>query len=571
MSSKFSSITAAVGATLALASAGTAHALAPNQPIAASVLVGGATAQDPGFLVIARTICQNNPIDLGNLAASDATRMDAYVGTDNAVYTCKSNGAVVANNTNIAIYKTAVGGSGTGTIAISRQVTSYGSPTVNVVFLPTNLTTLPNSGNCTTATSVVGAITVGAKTAAQYLNHTACGAGNRAVVPQIGLADVEPALVDGSLPSDTARLSTTAVNHGIFGFAVSEPLRNALQAAQGLVACTVARGDASRELLANQPSLTRGQIAAIISGNITNWNQITARGSNLGVYSYVAANPGAGCPLPTALAGEGGARTFVARRVPSSGTQAIAEIWALKQRCAASVAPFLDDSDSAGDGSTTDPTWNPDNYVQAYSSSSGVRHALDRASGPWSAQTSPAPLSATRWQIGLLSCENTPAGTAPRAYRFLKVHGATPGLRDTANSAYDFYAEQVVNTSNAVPPPAGLPAAFADYLKLNLADPDVLRTVNAGIPQPGTNLAGIGAVAGDWVADQGQGCLLAVPDGDQVAPPAQPLTASSIQTTPVNTSWKRPLGETNNCQDPVTLGVLEGRTPVGGFNQTNPQ
>jgi hypothetical protein len=565
----------ALGALSALC-AGGAHALSPTTPIDANVFVGGATAQDPGFLLITRTICQNNAIDPLNLAASDATRMDAYNGTDNQVYTCLSNANLigVTVGTRIAIYKTSIGGSGTGVIPIARQITDYGTPVNQVRYLPVP-SALPNGGNCTIG-NVIGAVAVGARTAAQYLNHTACGSGNRAIVPQVGISDVEPALIDGALPSDTSALTTTAVNHGIFGYSVSEPLRNALQAAQGLVACSVARGDASRELQRNQPSLTRQQIAAVATGNVTNWNQLTVRvgAQTLGLYDYIVSQGAFGsagnqaCPFPTALAGEGGARTFVIRRVPSSGTQAITEIWTLNQRCTSGIAEILGDSDPAADTAATQPSFNPDNYVQAYSSSSGVRNGLDRASGPWAVQTgSPTEY---RWAIGNLSCENTPfAAGANRAYRPVKIHGASPGLRDTATSAYDFYAEQVVNTSVAVPPPAGLPSAFATYLATNLADADVLRTVNAGFALPGTNLAGIGLVPGDWVTDQGGGCLLGVPDGVSINPPAPPITATAITTTPVNTSWKRPLGVTNNCQDPVTLGVLGYETPVGGFSATN--
>jgi hypothetical protein len=569
---------AATGVLAGLASLGAQQALAlsPSQPIAARVYVGGATAQDPGFLLIARSVCQSVAIDNTNAttrAASDATRMDAYLGTDNQVYTCKSNAELspeVPVGTNIAIYKTSVGGSGTGVIPIARQITSYGTPTINVVYFPTTLTALPNSGDCTIAggaSAVVEPVTVGAKTAARYLVHTLCGAGNFAKVPEIGISDVEPAFIDGSTPNDQLELTTTAVNHSIFTWSVSEPLRNALQAAQGLVACTVARDDASRELVANQPNLTRAQVAAIMSGNITNWNQISRPGTNQGLYDYITTQSTVGCPRPTALAGEGGARSFVIRRVPSSGTQAITEIWTLKQRCEAGVAQFLGDSDPAGNGSSAIPTFDPTNYVQEYSSSSGVRNGLDKASGPWSKQASP--LAEFRWAIGLLSCENTFNGQSPaedRSYRPIKLDNAFPGMIDTINSAYSFYAEQVVNTSNDVPPPAGLPAKFSAYMALNLADRDVLRVVNEGLFFPGTTRLGV-PLLGDHATTQGRGCLLAVPDGATLLPPAQPLTAAAVNGSPVNSSWKRPLGTTNNCQDPVTLGVFPGvQTPAGGKN-----
>jgi hypothetical protein len=565
----------ALGALAALASTG-AQALAPSTPIDAQVFIGGATAQDPGFLLIVRTICQNNAINTSTaatIAASDATRMDAYLGTDNQVYTCLSNTALagVPNGTRIAVYKTSIGGSGTGVIPLARQITDYGGNLVRFLPVPSSL-----PAACTAVApgaAVIGQVAVGARVAAQYISHTGCGSGTRAIVPQIGISDVEPALIDGALPSDVTALTTTAVNHGIFGFAVSEPLRNALQAAQGLVSCSVGRADASRELLNNQPSLTRPQLAAIMTGNVSNWNSITVRGASgaSGLYDFVAAQGAFGsagnqaCPFPTALAGEGGARTFIIRRVPSSGTQAITEIWTAKQRCEQGVVEFLGDLDGANDASGTQPTFDPDAWVQAYSSSSGVRNGLDRAAGPWAVQAgSPAQY---RWAIGNLSCENTAASAGGnRAYRFVKINGATPGLRDTANTSYDFYAEQVTNTSNAAPPPAGLPTAFNSYLNVNLSDPDVLRTVNGGIPQPGTNLSGIGAVAGNWVTEQGQGCLMGVPDGVSLFPPAAPITAATIQTTPVNTTSKRPLGFTNNCQDPAWAGFL-GTTPVGGFNQ----
>jgi hypothetical protein len=587
-----------VAAAVAAIVGSNAYALGPSATIAAEVYVGGATAQDPGFLLITRTICQNTEdgadLDetkgLQDLLDAPNSRMDAYLGTDNQVYTCLTNADFetdtgVVEGTAVAIYKTSLGGSGTGVLPISRQTTSYG--TINVRFLPVP-SALP--GACTSGGSFVGEVTVGSKVAANYLTHGSCGTGNRAIVPQVGISDVEPALIDGALQSDADALTTTAVNHGIFGFAVSEPLRNALQAAQDLVPCTVARGDASREATANQPSLTKGQIQAILTGFVYNWNQIKVRPSAIdgyvpgapvpGVYDYIAAqgtfDPAGlvgniGCPSPTALgvtalaegAVEGGARTYWMRRVPSSGTQAITEIWAAKQRCASGVSSVLEDSDSAGEGSTTNPGFNQATYVQAYSSSSGVRHGLDRASGPWSVQSGSQ--GQYIWAIGNLSCENSWASASGnRAYRFVKIRGAMPGLRDVANNAYDFYAEQVVNKNTDLALPA-VASAFHDYLAVNLSNADVLETVNGGFALPGTALEGIGAVAGDWSQVQGQGCLLGVPTN--AAPPVGPITAAVITDTPVNTSYKASSGSTNNCQDPMILGVLGGYTPVGGHDQ----
>lgn len=554
-SAKIVSVASAVAAALGAVWIAPAHALAPNVAITARVYVGGATAQDNGVERVARTVCQNNIVANGGNAQNPTTRMDVYRGTDNRVFTCLTNSALaptVAAGTAIAIHKTSVGGSGTGTIPIARNTATYtsGGTTINVVFLADTLTTLPNAGVCTIsggplADGVVPGETTLGSTFAGYVNHTACGVGTNARVPQIGVSDVEPDKTADVQPNEPGRLTTSAVNHGIFGIVVSQNLRNVLQAAQNLTV--------GSETYANMPSLTRAQIAAIFNGNINDWNQISSR-SGVGLVDFAAAD-GA---LPDAA----NPTTFIIRRVPSSGTQAITEIFTLDQRCAPGVAEFLPDSDPAGNGSTTNPSFDPNNYVQEYSSSTGVRNGLDRAAGALSVLN---PAAANNWAIGLLSTENNNVDTAQgnRAYRFIKIGGFAPTQLDTVNSGYYFYAEQVANISNgapgaAPPPPAGLPTAFHSYLVANLSSPAVLDGLNAAFRYP-------------W----GDAGLLGIPDpnnGIFAAP--EPRTQATVRANPINSSWKSGSGTTNNCQDPTILG-FGAATPGGGINngtagQANP-
>lgn len=555
-STKIGSVAAAVAAALgSVVWMAPAHALAPNVAITARVYVGGATAQDNGVERVARTVCQNNVAANGGPNQNPNTRMDIYRGTDNRVFTCLANSALapaVANGTAIAIAKTSVGGSGTGVIPIARNATTYtsGGTTINVVFLSDTLTTLPNSGNCTVSggplnDGVVPSETTLGSTFAGYVNHTACGVGTNVRVPQIGVSDVEPDKTADVAPEEPGRLTTVAVNHGVFGIVVSQNLRNALQAAQNLTV--------GSETYANMPSLTRRQIGSIFTGGISNWNEISSR-AGVGLVDMANADPA----IPNPLNGT----TFIMRRVPSSGTQAITEIFTTGARCMQGVAEFLPDSDPAGNGSGVIPTFNTTNYVQEYSSSTGVRNGMDRAAGALSVQNPAAP---ERWAIGLLSTENNNIDTANgnRAYRFIKIDGFAPTLLDTVNSGYAFYAEQVANISNgaagaAPPPPAGLPTAFHSYLVANLSAPAVLDGLNAAFRYP-------------W----GDAGLLGIPDpNNSIFAAPEPRTQATVRATPINSSFKSGSGATNNCQYPTILG-FGAATPAGGVNnatsgQSNP-
>ena len=181
----------ALAAAIALASGG-AHALDPSATVDLEIWVGGASAQDGSFGNFFTSLC-------------DAGTLDSYFdvfatnpGSDHRAFFCRISAANVAGlsgDLNVLLHKRSDGGSGQGVVPVARS-------------LPQDHMIIDN-GNCTD----------------QGGNEWFCDLGPanlEAVVPDIGISDLEPTLFFGPnttggnpvTPADVANLDINgAVGH----------------------------------------------------------------------------------------------------------------------------------------------------------------------------------------------------------------------------------------------------------------------------------------------------------------------------------------------------------------------
>lgn len=223
--------------------------------------------------------------------------------------------------------------------------------------------------------------------------------------PKFGLSDVEPSLFvginkdSGADPDWTpAMAANVTINNQVaaqaFGVAVSKNLYDQLQLAQGL-------NDADDLPGANQPSLSKAEIRAYLSGNK---RDITATLPSNGSFANTAAR--------------------VCRRVTGSGSQAASNAYFMEFPCngGGGLTP-ADNSNDDWTGNNTAPTALPaaaDGYAVIMNSGSGnVVTCLNDAN----TKNTPA--------IGVLSLENR---VGSNSYRYIKIDGMSPNQDVNGNS-----------------------------------------------------------------------------------------------------------------------------------------
>jgi len=233
-------------------------------------------------------------------------------------------------------------------------------------------------------------------------------------LPAGGFSDVEAALFGISI--DGFGTEANANVGQVFGIATSTSLYRAMQVAQGIYPSVAAANSADPDYLpANAPSISHAQYASIVSGT--------------------AANAGILVPGSSAALN-------LARRVPTSGTQASSNVTFLHNPC----------NGDAAIGGALAPVG------QADSTSTLI---ITEGSGTGNAKTA---LSTTGFAIGVLSLENNwRTDTSSNGYRYIKldnVHPEAPiagsGQTSDANARYtaaqglyDFHMEMKSFVANS--------------------------------------------------------------------------------------------------------------------------
>lgn len=497
-------------------------ALPPSPTPQVELFLSGATAQDEAL----ENLMRLKPGIEGARNVCEAGTLDIYrakiEGVAKRVFYCRAsaNVAGLAAGTRIAIHKSS-GGSGEGVTPVSAGST--------VAYL--DLARLPEVASCRT-----GVEERGTEDFIAYRNHTGCdGAGKRAV-PRAGISDVEPALVGGI----TQPLTVKPQNQLVWGLPVTKNLRNALQAAQGLVRSSVPHDDPGRDTAASMPSLSRAQVAGLFSGTLNNWEQLyDSEGTPFTRSRFLApappANPDASGASPGAYRPErrAGSSVYICRRIESSGTQASYEAHYLRNRCVKDTPPFVRPNDGSdvrkgGDVSKLVRIAAPAGSVYAGTGTGDVRDCLD------------AHEQFNRWAVGILSTEN-PGNNGNREFRYLKVDGAAPTLLNAYGGRWAHVSEQSMQWRRSFTASLGASdeGRLLSFVASNMGLPRVIRALNSGFVHP-------------W----GQGGYLA-PATVGFKPPKPPVTDAALRENPV-AGITRSLNGLSNCAEPVVVQ----QTPV---------
>lgn len=392
-----------------------------------------------------------------------------YDSNDYAVV-CTPKSSVLtlpSGKTNIAVVKNSVGGSGQGiTPEIAHSTLTFLNPFTNT------------------------------------LSTTA--------VPDIGMSDEEPALLvaAGAASGDVTKLTSSPLNVVTFGTPVTLGLRNALQTKEIAAGTLPSTCSAGNESMACMPSLSRGQIASIFTGQTVGWSE------------FGLTNPA------------GDDNIYIAKRVITSGTQTGSRVFFLNDPCSGGVISFVN-ADIAESNTKADAC-NAASY-------SGAR--IFEASGSGNVETCVTNHDRNgRWAIGVNSTEYpglpgadqteayTPAGGADLGskinngdhQRHIKIDGIAPITFNTAVNRYQNWVEATMNVSNVytLSPDA---AALQTLMVSDFNDPSVLNTINAGF-----NTTALLHAAGDTGVDAG----IVAPAPGLPATPATPASLANTKASP---------------------------------------
>lgn len=418
---KLNKVSRAVGIACAAMSATTAFALNASSFTAGTtsqIHISGASAQDNGILVFALRNCTQT---------AGVSSLHRYRISNNFVYFCTPIAALGQSQSQAAIYKYSVGGSGNGVAPINNSAA--------LPFL--DLTKI--AGACTTNNVTNAAFNGTSYVDVQCTATAATTTLQTPVTTRIGLSDVEPPF----FTTETGNLTADPISTLIFGVPVSTNVYRQLQSNQGLATgyCTntgsfigTATAGATQQweyLVECMPSLSRAQIVSAFTAG-QSW-------AGIGV-SGVAGN------------------IYVARRVNSSGTQKFFEALVTRspngggdtlKSCIALTDPFLGadtglESTENGDTANRCQTGPALATVFAGSGGGNVRTCLaDHAAGG-------------RGAIGVLTAEDiAPSGL--NTWRFVKVNGGGAGDRgyaprdaDVASGEYTFWSVSSINYTSFV-------------------------------------------------------------------------------------------------------------------------
>ena len=490
----------------ALTAASSALAIDPaSVPRTSTLYISGATATNDALVQLAL-------LSAGGLCDASAGTIDVFVDTagaaiatdqnDQVMIACTSTASQFTGATDIVLLKESNGGSSRGTVQVALSQA--------IPFLSKTAPTCSTTG-----------VVVNEAGLEQYTLSSGC-TGVENIVPDAGIADVEAQLFLDSSQAVVDGLTATSLLQVIFAPVVTENLYRELQDAQGL---------ALDDTEANVPSLTLGQLHALYSGAITQWNQLQVDGAAGAGPDFIS---GGNVTSPTS--------PFVlhCRRGNDSGTQAGFASFFLNERCNATVPAFIPPTqtfttqDCEAEGCDWDPVEFGNEVVFAADGSSDVRNCMDARN------------DAGFLAIGVLSTNTTiPAETiidpatgetadTATDYRFIGINGGAPTLSSIANGAYPFVTENVLNVRSSGGP-TGNTANIVTFITSQFGQPSII-----------SGLLEVGVAGGDTG-------VLAIANGTTIVPNAPPVTPAAMLTNPVSSLSRSVGGSANNCQPQSAL------------------
>jgi hypothetical protein len=384
-------------AALAVA-CGQAFALSPTASVAdttVQVYMSGATAMRNIIGGLFTEHCKAGTLDVYYSAIGSFSGF-AFTANGDAhrVYTCTMTAtSPILAGKDVAFYKSDIGGSGQGVFPVYAR-TQRGF--LNLATCGTRAASVPNYV-CT---------------------------GEQQQVPMAGVSDVEPAMFKGinvpkddpSYPADgltdeqIGELSVKSLYQTVFGVAVNNALRNAMQTAQGLSPV----GDAGPT-----PTISRALAASYFNGGLSDPS------ASLGWQPLVASGDA-----------KKATRVNICRRVDGSGTQASANAQFLQFPCNSSPLTVADQgfSDAGLTQAVTSVGTSGKIFVYEGSSTGNVISCLGAAEDNGA------------YAIGHVSKENDQAGAK---WKHVKLDGVEPSLANTKAGLYDYYFESTMQWSNA--------------------------------------------------------------------------------------------------------------------------
>lgn len=452
-------------------------------PVDIEVKVSGASASDKQLKALFNDLCLPGTLSTyTDRCADESAESDLTTCADTgpktpgksyAAYFCTMDGTTVSGLSgakNVLFRKRSAGGSFWGTTPVAEA-----SDVEQMVLSPANCKA--------TATADV----------------FKCDKGTLEItVSDAGVSDEEPALFvppnvaagqSAITPAALSQLDVAPTSALTFGVPVTNGLYAALQQAQGLNpdldGDTVFEGTSetasAADIIANMPSLSKEQVAALIKGNISSWAKVHY---NVG---------GVSTPL-TSIASNAPAENNVAicRRVNGSGTQAQMNANFLHVPCTnASAGPAVDNTICTKDKGQENEDFGPtaceggdgyDGYaeltgvdlnaaiVHENSGSGDVTECLDQLD------------DANFWALGVQSLEKDSS-----KWSFIKLNGVEPTLAKVASGEYFDWAATTMQWRNqavdGVPAPIGDQLAILNQVRNNAGNPIIADGINDGVDQ----------------------------------------------------------------------------------------
>jgi hypothetical protein len=532
-----------------------------NNPIVLNL--AGSSAQDKGIAFILGTDVAAVPGSLvvikdnyGGTTTSSSNwggRWTTYVAHTGTTSTTTGQALPAAlQNKYIIVNKRSAGGSGYGVLPLANDPAVPAPFAVNFLDY-NNLTNIYVDG---------GVYGVDASEPT-YANGggTVAGTHTLAAIPDAGVSDINPDLyygvntvLDFGVPVNSIDIGTLNVTPAValtFGIVVTTDLFNALQAAQGLTVSTNYGTASGLDDLT--PSLSSAQVAALLSGKVKTWDELSFNG---GATSLVSAAAGK-------VATPGDNLVHLLFRGAGSGTAAQAYARFLNSPAIPNAtSPATADNRAAGGPALNFLLETVDEEQALDDLQNGTSIAKDGTTG--------LAVNAGKkaWGIGYISADKNALknGAYGRGYRFIKIDGYTPSLTNVYNGNYSDWAESswITSKTNVSGSSAGT-QALVKYLTeqatsaaviglsganstQDFAPKNAAITVNGASYTPGN--AGYAAIVGN-------------------AKPANAQPSSLNFAAPV-IPYLYPNGDNAAKAVPASVGaVLNFKSPTFAANSTN--
>ncbi len=459
---KIKQIATAVSAVLLT---GSAFAISPTTTPDIEIFMSGASAQDKAMAALFKNVCVTD-------ASGVPTDLDVFKDNANPVkpgkahtaYFCTLDNAKVPGLSitapKVLFHKRSKGGSAMGVNPVIDEVA------INAMNI--------NNGNCSQTAGESFYRCDITEFEADGVTRT----GNlNLVVSDAGVSDVNPEMFVGvNTPAGNSPVNAAAVGNKmvvkaaaalVFGVPVTTSLRDALQEAQvasGQIVestpgeCTTYDATITDPLLqpreseACMPSLTKRQVASLISGKINNWSAFKINGVSLTDPTVVSSIPAS-------------TKVTYCRRVNGSGTQAQMNAKFLNYPCTAgALEPKAEPGNPFTGPVVRENSGSGDVTLCLNDFNNGANDSGENAS------------STTAWALGVQSTEkNADLGDD---FRFIKIDGVAPTLENAASGKYNDWVEQTFQWRiPAFNGPSGDKLTILETIASQASEPTTIATV----------------------------------------------------------------------------------------------